>query len=51
VDVVCLPQIAGHGFSATARRFAIGSRTKAVAYLKHDVLAARLVECARLHDA
>ncbi len=32
------PQIAGLGFSAMAQRFAIASRTEAVAYLEHDVL-------------
>lgn len=42
------PQIAGLGFSAMAQRFAIGSRAEAVAYLKHDLLGARLAECTRL---
>jgi uncharacterized protein (DUF1810 family) len=42
------PQIAGLGFSAMARRFAIGSRAEAVAYLRHDVLGPRLIECTRL---
>lgn len=42
------PQIAGLGFSAMAQRFAIGSRAEAVAYLRHDVLGPRLVECTRL---
>jgi uncharacterized protein (DUF1810 family) len=42
------PQIAGLGFSAMAQRFAIGSRAEAVAYLKHDPLGPRLVECTRL---
>jgi len=42
------PQIAGLGFSAMAQRFAIGSRAEAVAYLEHDLLGPRLVECARL---
>jgi uncharacterized protein (DUF1810 family) len=40
------PQIAGLGHSATARRFAISSLAEATAYLDHDVLGARLVECA-----
>ena len=31
-----------------AQRFAIGSRAEAVAYLQHDVLGSRLVECTRL---
>ncbi len=42
------PQIKGLGFSAMARRFAIGSRSEAVAYLAHDVLGPRLIECTRL---
>jgi uncharacterized protein (DUF1810 family) len=42
------PQIAGLGFSAMAQRFAIGSRTEAVAYLEHDLLGPRLLECTRL---
>jgi Protein of unknown function (DUF1810) len=46
--VVRLPQIAGLGFSAMAQRFAIESRGEAVAYLAHDVLGPRLIECARL---
>ena len=39
------PQIAGLGFSETARRFAISSRDEAAAFLAHDVLGPRLVEC------
>ena len=42
------PQIAGLGFSAMAQRFAIESRSEAVAYLAHDVLGPRLIECTRL---
>jgi uncharacterized protein (DUF1810 family) len=42
------PQIAGLGFSALAQRFAIGSRAEATAYLEHDLLGSRLVECTRL---
>ena len=42
------PQIAGLGFSAMAQRFAIGSHAEAVAYLEHDLLGPRLVECTRL---
>jgi uncharacterized protein (DUF1810 family) len=42
------PQIAGLGSSAMAQRFAIGSRAEAVAYLEHDLLGPRLVECTRL---
>ncbi len=42
------PQIAGLGCSAMAQRFAIGSREEAVAYLAHDILGPRLVECTGL---
>jgi uncharacterized protein (DUF1810 family) len=42
------PQIAGLGSSVMAQRFAIGSRAEAVAYLEHDLLGPRLVECTRL---
>jgi uncharacterized protein (DUF1810 family) len=42
------PQIKGLGFSAMARRFAIDSRGEAVAYLAHDVLGPRPIECTRL---
>jgi len=42
------PQIAGLGFSAMAQRFAIGSLAEAVAYLEHDLLGPRLLECTRL---
>jgi uncharacterized protein (DUF1810 family) len=42
------PQIAGLGFSTTAQHFAIGSRAEAVAYVSHDVLGPRLIECTRL---
>jgi uncharacterized protein (DUF1810 family) len=42
------PQIAGLGFSVMAQRFAIGSRAEAVAYLGHDILGPRLIECTRL---
>ena len=42
------PQVAGLGFSAMAQRFAIESRAEAVAYLAHDVLGPRLIECTRL---
>ncbi len=40
------PQIAGLGYSAMSRRYAIRSRDEARAYLAHDVLGARLRECA-----
>jgi uncharacterized protein (DUF1810 family) len=42
------PQIARLGFSAIAQRFAIGSPSEAVAYLEHDLLGSRLVECTSL---
>lgn len=41
-----LPQIAGLGFSATSRRYAIRSKAEAQAYLRHETLGKRLVECA-----
>ncbi len=41
------PQIHGLGSSAMARRYAIGSRAEAVAYLEHPLLGARLRECSR----
>jgi uncharacterized protein (DUF1810 family) len=40
------PQLAGLGFSATAKRYAIRSLAEAEAYLSHPVLGPRLVECA-----
>jgi uncharacterized protein (DUF1810 family) len=39
------PQIAGLGFSAIAQRFAIGSKAEAEAYLAHEILGSRLIEC------
>ena len=42
------PQIAGLGFSEKARRFAISSRDEAAAYLAHEVLGPRLIECVTL---
>ncbi|MCP3382756.1 DUF1810 domain-containing protein [Bradyrhizobium sp. CCGUVB4N] len=42
------PQVAGLGFSAMSRRYAIGSRAEAAAYLAHPVLGPRLIECTRL---
>lgn len=41
-----LPQIAGLGFSATSRRYALRSKSEAEAYLRHAVLGPRLLECA-----
>jgi uncharacterized protein (DUF1810 family) len=40
------PQVAGLGQSATSRHFAISSVQEARAYLEHQVLGPRLVECA-----
>jgi len=40
------PQVAGLGFSAMSRHYAIRSRREAVAYLAHPLLRRRLVECA-----
>ncbi|EJN06612.1 hypothetical protein PMI42_08209 [Bradyrhizobium sp. YR681] len=42
------PQITGLGFSATSRRYAIGSRAEARAYLAHPLLGPRLIECTGL---
>lgn len=40
------PQVAGLGFSAMAREYAISSLAEARAYLAHPVLGPRLAECA-----
>ena len=42
------PQVKGLGHSRMARRFAIESLEQAKEYLQHDVLGARLMECAEL---
>ncbi|WP_367112036.1 DUF1810 domain-containing protein [uncultured Psychrobacter sp.] len=42
------PQVKGLGYSKTSRRFAIESLEQAKAYLQHEVLGARLIECAEL---
>jgi uncharacterized protein (DUF1810 family) len=42
------PQIAGLGVSATSRYYAISSLAEARAYLVHEVLGQRLVECAAI---
>ena len=42
------PQIEGLGFSAMARRYAIGSLGEAQAYLAHPVLGGRLRRCTDL---
>jgi len=45
------PQIAGLGFSAMAQRYAIRSLDEAAAYLAHQVLGPRLLECTRMVNA
>jgi uncharacterized protein (DUF1810 family) len=42
------PQIAGLGHSDMARRYAIASLDEARAYLAHEILGPRLIECAAL---
>ena len=42
------PQIAGLGYSSTARFFAIQDREEAQAYLDHPILGGRLVECTKI---
>lgn len=42
------PQVAGLGFSAMSQRYAVASRAEAKAYLAHDLLGSRLIECTRL---
>jgi uncharacterized protein (DUF1810 family) len=42
------PQVKGLGHSKMSRRFAIESLEQAKEYLQHDVLGARLLECAEL---
>ena len=42
------PQVKSLGHSRMARRFAIESLEQAKEYLQHDVLGARLMECAEL---
>jgi uncharacterized protein (DUF1810 family) len=42
------PQIAGLGQSPISRTYAISSLAEAQAYLAHEVLGPRLVECARI---
>lgn len=42
------PQIAGLGFSAMSRRYAIASLDEAKAYAGHPVLGQRLIECIEL---
>jgi uncharacterized protein (DUF1810 family) len=45
------PQIRGLGRSPMAERFAIGSLEEARAYLAHEILGARLRQCAALVNA
>jgi uncharacterized protein (DUF1810 family) len=40
------PQVAGLGSSETSRRYAIGNRAEAEAYLRHPILGPRLRACA-----
>jgi uncharacterized protein (DUF1810 family) len=40
------PQVTGLGTSLMARKYAIGSRAEAEAYLAHPVLGPRLIACA-----
>jgi uncharacterized protein (DUF1810 family) len=42
------PQIAGLGFSEMSRMYAIASLAEAQAYLRHQLLGPRLLDCARL---
>ena len=42
------PQIAGLGKSAMSQRYAISGAQEAEAYLRHDILGQRLMECTRL---
>jgi uncharacterized protein (DUF1810 family) len=42
------PQVAGLGLSAMSQRYAIASREEAKAYLAHDILGPRLIECTGL---
>ena len=42
------PQMQGLGSSPTAKRYAIGSRAEAEAYLRHDRLGPRLRQCTGL---
>lgn len=45
------PQLAGLGFSEMAQRYAVASRDEAIAYLRHDILGPRLLECTALVNA
>jgi uncharacterized protein (DUF1810 family) len=39
------PQVRGLGSSSMAVEYAIGSRVEAIAYLNHEILGPRLIEC------
>jgi uncharacterized protein (DUF1810 family) len=41
------PQVAGLGMSGTSRAYAVADLAEARAYLQHDVLGPRLLECCR----
>ena len=41
------PQVAGLGASATSRAYSIADLSEATAYVRHDVLGPRLLECCR----
>ena len=41
------PQVEGLGYSAMSQRYAVRSKSEAVAYLAHPLLGARLTECTR----
>tara|TARA_R110002051_G_scaffold310980_1_gene384499 strand:+ start:3848 stop:4165 length:318 start_codon:yes stop_codon:yes gene_type:complete len=41
------PQIAGLGMSAMSQRYALGSLDEARAYLAHEILGPRLLDCTR----
>ena len=45
------PQFAGLGQSEMSRRYAIASQAEAVAYLQHELLGPRLIECTRVLEA
>lgn len=42
------PQIKGLGFSLTTRKYAIQSTDEAKAYLEHELLGGRLIQCTQL---
>lgn len=42
------PQITGLGYSAMSQKYAIKSKTEAIAYLEHPILGNRIKECTQL---